>query len=251
MIKFFRKIRQNLIMESKTSPPERRSRAGKYFKYAIGEIILVVIGILIALQINNWNEERKWQLNDLQLCDELLNNALADSIFFQSRHEGLNELKSTAQYILEKPELRNTDSVILKIVDEADGFFTYKGFRYLSNVVSNGNYSTQELQSNSVINALRLYNLQYDYVAASIERLNTINEKELNTLQKKHMNNFKKLKETPNLEILNMMYDDEAVQKSIFLIDGYIDDALNHLNVFQQDNRTLIKVLKERIKKGA
>jgi len=50
MIKFFRKIRQNLVMENKT---------GKYFKYAIGEIILVVIGILIALQINNWNERRK------------------------------------------------------------------------------------------------------------------------------------------------------------------------------------------------
>jgi uncharacterized membrane protein YgaE (UPF0421/DUF939 family) len=50
MIKFFRKIRQNLLMENKT---------GKYFKYAIGEIVLVVIGILIALQINNWNENRK------------------------------------------------------------------------------------------------------------------------------------------------------------------------------------------------
>ncbi len=50
MIKFFRKIRQNLLMENKT---------GKYFKYAIGEIILVVIGILIALSINNWNENRK------------------------------------------------------------------------------------------------------------------------------------------------------------------------------------------------
>ena len=49
MIKFFRKIRYDL-MENKT---------GKYFKYAIGEIILVVIGILIALQINNWNENRK------------------------------------------------------------------------------------------------------------------------------------------------------------------------------------------------
>ena len=49
MIKFFRKIRQNLIMENKTS---------KYFKYAIGEIILVVIGILIALQINTWNQNR-------------------------------------------------------------------------------------------------------------------------------------------------------------------------------------------------
>lgn len=50
MIKFFRKIRQNLLSEGKT---------GKYLKYAIGEIILVVIGILIALQINNWNESRK------------------------------------------------------------------------------------------------------------------------------------------------------------------------------------------------
>ena len=50
MIKFFRKIRQNLLMENKT---------GKYFKYAIGEIVLVVIGILIALQINNFNEQRK------------------------------------------------------------------------------------------------------------------------------------------------------------------------------------------------
>ena len=50
MIKFFRKTRQNLLMENKT---------GKYLKYAIGEIVLVVIGILIALSINNWNEIRK------------------------------------------------------------------------------------------------------------------------------------------------------------------------------------------------
>ena len=35
------------------------NKTGKYFEYAVGEIILVVIGILIALQINNWNEGRK------------------------------------------------------------------------------------------------------------------------------------------------------------------------------------------------
>ena len=50
MINFFRKIRFDLMEKNKT---------GKYFKYAIGEIVLVVIGILIALSINNWNENRK------------------------------------------------------------------------------------------------------------------------------------------------------------------------------------------------
>lgn len=50
MIKLFRNIRQRLLSEGKT---------GRYFKYAIGEIVLVVIGILIALQINNWNDQRK------------------------------------------------------------------------------------------------------------------------------------------------------------------------------------------------
>ena len=55
MIKFFRKIRFNLLSENNTS---------KYFKYAFGEIILVVIGILIALQINNWNENRKNKITE-------------------------------------------------------------------------------------------------------------------------------------------------------------------------------------------
>jgi len=49
MIKFFRKIRYDLMNQNKTT---------RYFKYAIGEIVLVVIGILIALQINNWNVNR-------------------------------------------------------------------------------------------------------------------------------------------------------------------------------------------------
>ncbi|PWH83957.1 hypothetical protein DIS18_05245 [Algibacter marinivivus] len=62
MIKFFRKIRQNLLMENKT---------GKYLKYAIGEIILVIIGILIALSINNWNTNRKLKSEEQNLLKDL------------------------------------------------------------------------------------------------------------------------------------------------------------------------------------
>ena len=50
MIAFFRKIRQRLLSEN---------RFTKYLLYALGEIILVVIGILIALGISNWNESKK------------------------------------------------------------------------------------------------------------------------------------------------------------------------------------------------
>ena len=69
MIKFFRKIRQNLLSKGKT---------GKYFKYAIGEIILVVIGILIALQINNWNDENNLLRKETSLLIEMKSNLELD-----------------------------------------------------------------------------------------------------------------------------------------------------------------------------
>ena len=75
MIKFFRKIRQRLLIENRFS---------KYLLYAVGEIILVVIGILIALQINNWNEERlssKFELQMLTSLKEGLTTDLADIDF--------------------------------------------------------------------------------------------------------------------------------------------------------------------------
>jgi hypothetical protein len=62
MIKFFRRIRQRLLTENKFS---------KYLLYAIGEIVLVVIGILIALQINNWNENRKINSQEQELLEGL------------------------------------------------------------------------------------------------------------------------------------------------------------------------------------
>ncbi|WP_207764272.1 DUF6090 family protein [Hanstruepera neustonica] len=71
MIKFFRHIRYNLMSENKT---------GKYLKYAIGEIILVVIGILIALQINNWNEERKVDFEVVKTLAEIRSNLISDSL---------------------------------------------------------------------------------------------------------------------------------------------------------------------------
>ncbi|WP_282043662.1 DUF6090 family protein [Winogradskyella flava] len=71
MIKFFRQIRYDLMKQNKTS---------KYFKYAIGEILLVVIGILLALQINNWNDTRKNKAYEKEILVLINENLKSDSI---------------------------------------------------------------------------------------------------------------------------------------------------------------------------
>jgi hypothetical protein len=69
MIKFFRQIRQRMIKENRVS---------KYLLYAIGEIVLVVIGILIALQINTWNEQRKLADQETMYLERLLSENKLD-----------------------------------------------------------------------------------------------------------------------------------------------------------------------------
>jgi len=75
MIKFFRKIRQKLLTENKFS---------KYLLYAIGEILLVVIGILIALSINNWNESRKKENLKQRLYVELRESIMSDTVAYNN-----------------------------------------------------------------------------------------------------------------------------------------------------------------------
>ena len=65
MINFFRKVRKKLADQNKPL---------KYFRYAVGEIVLVMIGILLALQVNNWNEARK----DQRTLTNILQNIAAD-----------------------------------------------------------------------------------------------------------------------------------------------------------------------------
>lgn len=71
MIKIFREIRYDLMKKNKT---------GKYLKYAIGEIVLVVIGILIALQINNWNENKKKYKLRTAYKNSLINDLSLDTL---------------------------------------------------------------------------------------------------------------------------------------------------------------------------
>jgi len=102
MIKFFRNIRQNLINEGKTA---------KYLKYAIGEIILVMIGILLALQVNNWNDERKAKIETETIrqsnLQEIYHDLQKDVVTLDTIIAQLKVQKEASKYALEVVESNN------------------------------------------------------------------------------------------------------------------------------------------------
>jgi hypothetical protein len=111
MIKFFRAIRKKLIEQENARKPA--SPAGRYLLYAIGEIFLVVIGILLALQVNNWNENRKERnleqrylqrlIIDLEKDTENLNNSINSNIRRKERAEFLINASERPELVAEDP----------------------------------------------------------------------------------------------------------------------------------------------------
>jgi hypothetical protein len=128
MIKLFKRIRQQLLKENKFS---------KYLLYAIGEIILVVIGILIALQVNTWQDNRMSRFEELKTLENLKNE------FEQNRKELANAIVmnekclETGKYIMSligedenKIKTINTDSLLFQ-------GFEYAQFNPSENSLSN------------------------------------------------------------------------------------------------------------------
>lgn len=131
MIKFFRKIRYDLMETGKT---------GKYLKYAIGEIVLVVIGILIALQINNWNEQRKLELKEKSLLaaihKEFLKNKIQLDLTISQHNLALNSCKKIIDLFPLDIESINLDSISL----------------YLYNLKNAPSFNPSQGSINSIIN---------------------------------------------------------------------------------------------------
>ncbi|NER10016.1 hypothetical protein SAMN06265375_101456 [Muriicola jejuensis] len=97
MLRFFRQLRQRLLTENRVS---------KYLLYAIGEIILVVIGILIALQINNWNEDKKLRTALNAALEEVREDLVMDTLHLHQeiaiRMDDLESQSRVIQVLQEK-----------------------------------------------------------------------------------------------------------------------------------------------------
>lgn len=133
MIKFFRKFRKKMITENKFS---------KYLLYAVGEIVLVVIGILIALQVNNWNQDRIAKKDADIFHERLKQDLLNEKIILQERISYYSKVQQHAKNVVNtlSKQPYSLDSQFLIDAYQASQQWMYRNLRdTYDELISTGN----------------------------------------------------------------------------------------------------------------
>ncbi len=169
MLRFFRQIRQRLLTENRFS---------KYLLYAVGEILLVVIGILIALQVNDWAERKELKATEIQTYAVLLTSLRKDSLELERiidvQTKSLNAqntiLNSSAKELLDKNSSQEISELIFDVYNGAYSFFPKYGT--YNSLVSNKGIdliSSEKIKSD-------LIDL-YDYWCPRYENVDDVSDK--------------------------------------------------------------------------
>ena len=178
MISMLRKLRQKLLSENKFS---------KYLLYAIGEIVLVVIGILIALQINNWSEQQKTKQKELNYLSLLRQEMAGNLHTIQLEKKVLNDFLTSLKQLLKlyaNPDSTITNKGLSKIlvpILSHDMDFYFKDGT-LKEVISTGNL--KDIANDSIRNILASINGNLERVRAQEKRVNDYIEKGNTFLEK-------------------------------------------------------------------
>ncbi len=231
MINFFRKIRRQLADENQFI---------KYTRYAIGEIVLVVIGILIALQINNWNENRKKKNIEYEIIMQLLQDAKADFLFFTSRSNHTKIQDTIYNNLIDLSENRNVDS-ISSIKVEHNPFIL--NMAYQSNLINNNPNAYDLLSDSSIKTKLREYYSKYDYVSSAIELSNSTYDIYGTPLRIKYFNKLKKIEKDSLLKGYRIIIQDKDVMAYISIFKNENLNATYQIEKFLIVNQELIQLL--------
>jgi hypothetical protein len=182
MIKFFRKIRQNMIKEN---------RASKYLLYAIGEIILVVIGILIALSINNWNNDQNLRRTEVALLKEMKKNLETDLVDIQWN---INNNKTKL----------NANEIVLESLKNSESYNDTLNFYYGN--LWGGTYFSKNTSAYDNLKSIGFHIIKNDSLRIRITELYSTKYNYLDILEEDFLDNFFSAKLQP-LIISNIITD--------------------------------------------
>jgi len=240
MINFFRKIRKQFADNNKPI---------KYFRYAIGEIVLVVIGILIALSINNWNEFRKERAIEKELIVELHTTVKGNH---ESLLSGLERWQSTTEAL----------ELIMYIIDQqlpyADSLSRYfeAAHKKRGGNLNRLNFSGYKSLENRGYNLIRNRELREKVINLFEQRLSglaaTNNQLDIDNSSFHYEYIAKNFTLNDNREI---PHDFEYIQNDPFYysilqsLRGILGRKINRVNFFLKENQQVIQLLETEINK--
>jgi len=247
MIKFFRKIRQKLLNENRFS---------KYLIYAIGEIILVMIGILLALQVNNWNELRKKEQSEIQLYQKIIADLNSERTIIE------NKIYS----------LKDHQNLHFQLYDESQGIAEYDPTTNYKNLYT---YSVGKLffyenhsKSLALINDKETHNLLKKYIdqekwaTTSNEDWNNVKIEEIRPFLTKHgikntdavfnVQSFDDWVAVSYSQLISYpklveQYDTVEFDQLLYELRVYTTWSLYHYNLLKEANQEFEKFLKNKI----
>ena len=239
-------------MENKTGKPANRT--GRYFKYAIGEIILVVIGILIALQLNNWNQNLSLKKEELKIMKSLHKEFSENLIMFDMYYGFHLKRKKNIETIMSfDPRSVSTDSIILLI----------------SNITVNHTYDPFQGIYNSVINTGKIELISNDLLKNKISRYQDLlvdyQDEELGTFNYEATNVGPFLRKQPLLDfnyVLGGINADSTQTKENYIkiiesyeynnlmvyLRGWMIDIFNEGPILREEMISIIDLLESEIK---
>ena len=220
-----------------------KNKNASYYKYAIGEIILLVLGILIALSINNWNEERKNNLNEKKLILNIIKDLRLDSIYIS---KSLIEVNSQKQVI---------DDIISMSLNKKniEDYSTIGLLRYSSDfrpiTQRNHSVSISNMGSDEVREKIQNYFIEEDRVLdIFLEYVDIVHNKVRPYLSETGMHNLESIfdkKSSANLkkDILISQLSNVKFQQILYERRLKTDSFERFLNILNNQNKLLIDYL--------
>ena len=247
MIKFFRLIRKQLLLENKTS---------RYLAYAFGEILLVVLGILIALQINNWNDARKIKKQEQQLFSKILLDLQSDSILIANaltrykKHQDLHyhlydEMNGKASYdsTLSYGLLRTLNNFIPLVKENYQPIVG----NIINEKVREGLNSYFRVEENVVEDAtVQFNNLKFDFVRPYLTAHNIIDVDALFSTSRYEMGDTR---HSLNYEALRAQFNSPEFGQILFELNGRTKVQIMVFGRLMKENSRVQKVIQQALTK--
>ena len=242
MINFFRNTRMQLANDNQFI---------KYSRYAVGEIILVVIGIVIAIQINNWNEERKQTKEELSILNNLSENLISASVQSKNHINEEDRLISDLLSALNKDMVRINDSVFKNLLWDFESDIpvmnSYADLKSTGRTALIKNKQIRENFTNLEISINNLENLVKDRLTVQQIRIDNIAHTQINfvRLMKKEYPSINL--EQENLNDYTVILDQPDIRNLIAIKLELTDGVLKYRKALLNQINELDKLLKNEI----